>query len=311
MRRQVLNMSFALLFLLIFTLIVTSYSAHFIQAFSGNPPLFPTNKALPIDECQSWTEEVRSFSIADGEQAEQVTVLMYHRIIADDELKSHHYESEQKLYDTIVLKSEFEKQMKLLHDEKYVTLTAKEFQLFMENKLDVPKKSVLITIDDGFKDNFIEAYPILKAYDFKALVFLVTGFLSERNQKYSANQVQYLSLADLKKSCAVFEFQSHSFNFHRRTKEDVAYLLAKSEEEVEYDLTVSLFHLNGNKRSFAYPYGDYDLNTLEILKKLGFEMAFTVEYKVAKPGMNMYEIPRKGVYPEDTIDDFKLKIRLD
>ena len=62
-------------------------------------------------------------------------------------------------------KEQFTKQMEYLHEEGYTTLTLPEFQAYMEEEIDVPKKSVLITFDDGFKDNYINAYPILKKYD--------------------------------------------------------------------------------------------------------------------------------------------------
>ncbi len=310
MKKFITNIVFAISFLLIFSFISNVYFDYFIQAFTGDSPPFPPGKSFPIDECQSWTEDVRNFNVVEGEQAEQVTVLMYHRIIDDHKLNKIHYETDEKLYDTIVLKSEFEKQMNLLREEKYVTLTAKEFKLFMENKLKVPKKSILLTFDDGFKDNYIEAYPILKSHNFTAINFVVTGFVSERDHKFRSDQTQYFSLSDLKKSCSSFEFQSHTYNFHKKNNEGMAYLKVKSKNEIKNDIATSLVNLNESKRSFAYPYGEYNEETIEILKDLGIEMAFTVEYKDAKPGMNMYEIPRKAVFPEDTIEDFRLKINL-
>jgi peptidoglycan/xylan/chitin deacetylase (PgdA/CDA1 family) len=62
-------------------------------------------------------------------------------------------------------------------------------------------------------------------------------------------------------------------------------------------LAISLNNLNNRNRSFAYPYGEYKEETIEILKQLGFEMAFNVDYDDTKPGMNMFEIPRKGFIP--------------
>ena len=62
----------------------------------------------------------------------------------------------------------------------------------------------------------------------------------------------------------------------------------------------------GSKTGFAYPFGEYNKETLEILDELGLEMAFTIKDGMAKPGESMLEIPRRGIYPGTTMDIFKL-----
>ena len=96
------------------------------------------------------------------------------------------------MHSTIVLKSEFEKQMKLLKNNNYVTLTAAEFKLFMENKIKIPTKSILITFDDGFKNNYYEAYPILKKYNFTALNFMITSHITKKDSKYDGSKQSIL-----------------------------------------------------------------------------------------------------------------------
>ncbi|WP_074597597.1 polysaccharide deacetylase family protein [Sediminibacillus halophilus] len=68
--------------------------------------------------------------------------------------------------------------MKFLHDHDYTTLTVLLFFLVMQGKIEVPGNTVLLTFDDGFKDNFIEAYSIMEKYRFKAVNFLVFCFQS-------------------------------------------------------------------------------------------------------------------------------------
>lgn len=312
MKRIIFNICYTLSFLLIFAGIVLVYSDHFVQALSGNSTvLFPEKKNLSITQKQAWTEVVRDFGVNDGEAAKQVTVLMYHRIIDDDDLDDVHFSDDRMLNETIVLKSEFEKQMQLLKDDNYVTLTAKEFQLFMNGELNVPKNSILLTFDDGFKDNVVEAYPILKKNNFTAISYLITANIEEKSTKYNPIGPQYFSIKELESSSDIFEFQSHTYNLHKRTDDDVAYLMEKTKKEVRNDLAISLINLEGKNRSFAYPYGEYNQETIEVLKELGFEMAFNVEYADAEPGMNMFEIPRKGVYPNDSLEDFKKIINRD
>lgn len=304
------NIVFTLLFLIFFCLIVWFFSGYFMSAYHLGK-LYPHDKGLPISNCQIWTNEVTKFDLEDDEKAERVPVLMYHRIIDEKHISDIHYDENGNLYKTIVLTEEFAKQMKLLHEHGYITLNTKEFQLFMEGKLNVPKKSVLITFDDGYKDNYINAYPILKSYDFNAALYLVTGWITKHEQKYQPDQTQYLSESDLRKSCPVFEFQSHTYNMHYRTKDGTSYLLNKSATELLEDFKASFTNLNGENRSFAYPYGVYEESNIKQLKKLGVKMAFTTEFEFASRKANMYEIPRLSVFPDDTLEDFKNKIGLD
>ena len=168
--------------------------------------------------------------------------------------------------------------MKILNENKYTTLTAAEFKLFMENKIKVPTKSIVITFDDGFKNNYYEAYPILKKYNFTALNFIITSHITEKNSKYDGSENQYLSLSDIENSCDVFDFQSHTYDFHQRTEDQKAYLLSKEKEEIKENIQTSLVNLNKDHYLFSYPYGEYSSSAIEILKSLDIEMAFSVHY---------------------------------
>lgn len=308
MKRHLVNALVTVSFIAVFSVIIHTFSGHFVFALTGKGAVFPPDRPLFSDQVESWAEQVRQFSLEAGEKADHVTVLLYHRIVDDRDFERWFNESEEPLSGTVVKKSAFEEQMRYLREENYVSLTAKEFQLFMEGKLDVPQKSVLITFDDGFKDNYAEAYPILKENGLTALNFLITSQVTKWDQRYRANAAQYFSLSELEASRSVYEFYSHTYNFHQRTEDGKAFLEAKSKEEIKADLAASLVNLNGRTRAFAYPYGAYTEETIEILKELGIEMAFTVEYKDARPGMSLYEIPRKTVYLEDTLEDFILKL---
>ena len=88
--------------------------------------------------------------------------MAYNRIIDEEQLNETHFTNDDTLQSTIVLTSEFEKQMEYLAKHNYTSLTAEEFYLYMQNKITVPKNSILITFDDGFKNNLDAAYPILK-----------------------------------------------------------------------------------------------------------------------------------------------------
>ena len=76
----------------------------------------------------------------------------------------------------------FETQIKYLADAGYRSLHLPEFFEILNN-WSIPEKLVLITFDDGYADNFIYAYPILKKYKMKATIFPVTAFVKDRIEK--------------------------------------------------------------------------------------------------------------------------------
>ncbi|KGP74605.1 polysaccharide deacetylase family protein [Pontibacillus yanchengensis] len=307
MKRYLFNIIFLMSFIILFSGAFMFYYDDFAKAFSRNA-LFSEDKSFKIKECQRWTDDIREFNLMIGETAEKIPVLMYHRIIDDSDISDVHFNENNNLLETVVLKSEFEKQMQYLHDEGYAVLNLQEFLSFIKNEFEVPEKSVLITFDDGFKDNFTEAYPVLKSYGFTAVDFIVTGLVSEQKTEYDPREFQYFSLHDIKNSCDVFQFQTHTYNFHQRTEDGKAFLVSKSKEEIKSDLKKSLQNLNNAKIAIAYPYGSYDKEAIEAVKDIGFNVAFTVQGIKAKPSKDIYEVPRIAITSDDSIGDFRQKL---
>ncbi|MBM7690794.1 peptidoglycan/xylan/chitin deacetylase (PgdA/CDA1 family) [Peribacillus deserti] len=313
MKRITFNLGFTIIFTLTFFLLINTFSNVLVQALpteeAPKPKPFLPGESLHISSCQKWSSHIRDFKVKDGEEAKQITILLYHRIIDDSAIKDIHYTKEGELYPTIVLKSEFKKQMQYLKDQGYTTLTNEELKLFIQNRHKIPKKSIVITFDDGFKDNYEEAYPILKKHEFTALNFVIASYITKNTMEYKEGEVQYFSASDIKNSCDVFEFQSHTYNLHKRTKEGVAFLVDRDQQQIKEDLKTSIEVIRPVRPTFAYPYGEYDKEARNALKQLNIGMAFTSEFKDTGPNISMLEIPRKPVYPTDTIEDFKKKIK--
>jgi len=77
----------------------------------------------------------------------------------------------------------FEEQLSGLKTNGWKTLDSKEFLYFLQNPKESRKKCVLLTFDDGFVDNYLYAYPILKKYKMKALLFIATDFITDLDIK--------------------------------------------------------------------------------------------------------------------------------
>ena len=71
----------------------------------------------------------------------------------------------------------FDEQMKYLHDNDYHSITLEQFDAYMRGEGDLPDRPVLITFDDGYVDNYEEAYPILKKYNMRGTIFLIINLM--------------------------------------------------------------------------------------------------------------------------------------
>ncbi|AKL94807.1 putative xylanase/chitin deacetylase [Clostridium aceticum] len=244
---------------------------------------------LPIDEVYADSSE------GSKTYAREIPVLTYHHILTEEE-------NPYPDNGMIISVELFEKHMKYLHNEGFHTITLKELELFLKNEIRLPEKSVLITFDDGYKSNIVHAYPILKKYNQKAAIFIISSYITDETVAFNPEILQYASWEELEKSNDVFEYGCHTHDFHH-LEDDEGYLLTKSREAVREDLRVNLEMMQSPY--FAYPYGHYNQEVIDVLKELGYHMAFTVEEGNVQHGDNRFKLKRRNVYSFTSLKDFK------
>lgn len=190
--------------------------------------------------------------------------------------------------------SKFEEQLKYLKENGYKTLSMDEFRKWMYGEINVPQKSVLITIDDGAqgtgKHNGNLLIPMLEKYQMHATLFLITGWWSISNYK-----------------SAYLDVESHTNNMHTENYckgvSRGAKMLCLSEEKVIDDLKKSI-NITGSNDAFCYPFYAYNERSINILKNLGFKLAFAGGNYKATRSSNKYAIPRFHIYDNITMDEF-------
>lgn len=161
----------------------------------------------------------------------------------------------------------FESQMKYLHDHGYTTVALDELAEAENNKKRDPRKLIAITFDDGYLDNYTNAFPILQKYGFSATIFAVTDFIGKSHAWISCAPMRYMDWSHAREMERYeISFQSHTCTHPDLTKLSVAegiQELTNSRKKIEDCL--------GNPvRHFAYPYGKYNNEVIEMVKETGY-----------------------------------------
>ena len=184
----------------------------------------------------------------------------------------------------------FREELDYLKQNNYKTLTMKEFKQWMYGQIELPEKSVLLTIDDGAfgtgKHNGNHLIPILEEYKMHATLFLIAGWWDINNYRSP-----YLDI------------QSHTFDMHNRGTCGDPQLLCATYDEVKVDLQKSLDIIK-NDDSFCYPFYSYDNEAIQAIKDLGFKLAFAGGNRKATRSSNKYLIPRYPIYKSTTLNQF-------
>ena len=233
-----------------------------------------------------------------------IPVLMYHRVITNEE--------EKGTYDTYVTKEKFEKQMKYIKDNNYETLTFEDIKNGeYKRRFDRNKKYVIITFDDGYKDNLTNALPILKKYNLKIVLFFITDIPYNKwdtdvENRPKEKRFELMNLEEIKEYYAsgLVEIGGHTTSHLDMPKID-EYILKKdleiSKEKIE--------KIIGKKAiSFAYPWGRNNEKSRELVKDIGYQFAVSTESGSSCFSDNLFEIQRVGIYSKDDIEKFKKKL---
>ena len=224
--------------------------------------------------------------VADSETGTKVMVLNYHKI-------------DNTFISLAVRPDDFDEQMRYLWDNGYHTISPDELYDSIAGNGELPENPVLITFDDGYKDNYTNAYPIMKKYGFKGTIFVVTGFLGVYDNYMTWEQAK--ELAD-----NGFSIESHTYSHKSMTEasdEEISKELTKSRDTIKNKLGIDADFM-------AYPTGTYNLHIAELVQKAGYKGAFTIKYDNVSRESNVYALERVPIFhTENTNKDFLERIQ--
>ncbi len=231
----------------------------------------------------SGTHEANNTSEAE---ASSVPVTVYHFIYKEGETCN-----EGICHSTNQVREHFN----YLKTNNFFTMTTTELRQFIEGKLRVPEKSLLVTIDDGsFAWNVV---PLLNEFQVNATLFLITYRFPDLTRFESP----YLELA------------SHTHNLHDPYGGDLkpcssgsnrnALLTCTANNVMLEDFKTSRKILN-NTEAFCYPLYVYNENIIAVLKDAGFKMAFMGGGYNVEKGINPYKIPRRPLLGSTSMSQY-------
>jgi len=219
-----------------------------------------------------------------------VIVLMYHSI------------ADNKEFFTVSPK-EFEKQMQYLKDNNFNVISINTLISLIEKQDKFPPKTLVITFDDGYLDNYENALPILKKFNFPATIFIFTAGINKITTTKSGINLKMLSKEQIKELSDInlITIGCHS-NKHIKLSQ------INNKEELEKELLISKNILtditNKEITIFAYPYGDFNKQTIESVKKY-FKLAFGIKNGKIKFNDNIFALKRNSIDSMVSFEEFK------
>jgi peptidoglycan/xylan/chitin deacetylase (PgdA/CDA1 family) len=237
--------------------------------------------------------------------AQALPVLMYHHVTPNDGLVT-------------VAPATFRRQMAWLANHGYRSIGCRDLERFLAGE-PLPDKSVLITFDDGYLDNYVYAHPVLQEFGLHGVIFLITGQIGAESQprRYAGmagdlpvcpNHRDAKALIDAGRTDEVmlrwseveamqaagtFEFHSHTHS-HTRWDKTIADPVARRAALAD-DLAASratLAQRTGDSPHLCWPQGYYDDDYRQVARDAGFRYLYTVQKGINTPATPPDEIGR-------------------
>lgn len=210
-----------------------------------------------------------------------VPVLYYHSVLesADNEV--------------IITPENLKKQLQYIKDQGYTTLTIAQLKNYLLNNSSIPEKSIVITFDDGYMDNYYNAFPILKDLDMKATIFCITSNL-DGSYYLSKDAIREMSNYGI-------DIESHTVNHAKLdslTYDEQLKELQESKKNLE--------EITGKEvDSIAYPFGNFNDDSIKASKAAGYTLGFTTNRGLSDRADNPLKLDRIYISSNYDMNTFK------
>lgn len=205
----------------------------------------------------------------------------------------------------------FKQQMGFLA-KYYKPISLKEAFIYLKNKKDIPKKAVVVTFDDGYEDNYVNAYPMLKQLQIPATIFLIAGYIGTdkilphdigdnplNNRLLSWKEVREMTQDGV-------EFGSHTLSHMNLTRRDldINSEILESKRIIEKELDKEVW-------AISYPYGllkDFNHEVKQAVRQVGYSCGCSAMNGVNDTQTDIFELRRIGIEASDNMFTFRAKL---
>jgi peptidoglycan/xylan/chitin deacetylase (PgdA/CDA1 family) len=216
-----------------------------------------------------------------------------------------------------ISKEKFIQQLNYLKENNFVTLFLSDIEKIEKEGGKLPSKSVVLTFDDGFLDNYTEVYPLLQEYNFKAVCFMVLGRIGQNIDwpvKYVKPETMLINKNQIIEMSSHFEFGYHTYKHDSYAK--------MSFEEIENDLKLCQEIIKKEELNIypalAYTFGRYfrkkddkQKQFFALLEKYGIKYALRIGNRINLfPFKSKYEIQRIDIRGNEPMNVFKKRLWL-
>ena len=235
-----------------------------------------------------------------------IPVLMYHSVSNEPETEAHPY------FWVNTTPERFEAQMRFLKENHYDVISlSRAAELFREavSKRNKHALHVVITFDDGFRDFYLNAFPVLQKYGFTATVFLPTDYITDHNKKMANKEhLSWDEVAELNKQGITFG--SHTAGhpqLKNMNRDEVNFEISHSKQVIESKLGVPA---DSFSYPFAFPEEDRELTKrlTEALIACGYKYGVSTRIGRASEKDPIYFLKRLPVNSRDDLAFFKAKL---
>lgn len=190
-----------------------------------------------------------------------------------------------------ISKHDLIEEMEWLNQEGYYYPTWSEVRDYVDGKLLLPEKSIVLTFDDGEKATLEQLKPITDQTHVPVTSFLITEHNGkEKVKKYAGKYLQ---------------FQSHTHKLHHAGgAAGYRGMLPVVDFQTGVDDLETSVKICGSSDAIAYPYGDYNENVHAIVSEVGFKCGVTTQWGKAYPGMDPLVMPRIRMWQDQTLEHF-------
>ncbi len=222
--------------------------------------------------------------------AERASILMYHSI------------SGRADYFSSVAPEAFNQHMRMLAELKRPVISLSELVRRLKEK-EAPGGAVVLTFDDGYRDNYTTAYPVLKRYGFPATIFVTSDLIGQKDKR-GIERLHRDELLEMQAS-GLIDIEPHTKTHPHLSAIDIS----QAEREIEGSRD-AIESLRGSPaRFFAYPYGDFDERIADVVATQ-FEAAMSVGEGTVHARSPLMQLPRNAVDRSTSLVQFRGKVSI-